>query len=519
MFDIKIINGTLYDGSGSEGVAAGLAVRNGCIAEIGDLSKAEAHTVIDAAGHIVCPGFIDAHSHSDAYLLIEPSAASKTFQGVTTEITGNCGASAAPIMGSYRIPSDWASKTFPGKWKSFAEYRALFEQTCPAVNAAMLIGHNTLHAGVCGYDPRGATPDELRHMKYVLEKTLDEGAIGLSSGLLYPPGSAVPADELTKLAGVVARRDGIYTTHMRNEGTGLIAAIDETLAITRASGVRTQISHLKTGNRKAWHLLDDALARIESARAQGFDLAADRYPYTAGCTDLDVVLPRWASHGGRDAILARVRDPETRRKIYAELRAERTDEEWGHVMIGSTIHPDHENFKGKYLLDVAREIGADPVETILQLIDKDDLMTGGIFFGMSEENMWRILEQPWVMPGSDASLRAPAGPLAADHPHPRAYGSFTRFLRAALDKKTVALPEAIRKMTALPARQFRLKNRGMLKKGYYADIAVFDPAQIKENTTYADPHRLSGGLQHLFVNGTPTITDGRQTGLRNGQLL
>jgi N-acyl-D-amino-acid deacylase len=395
-------------------------------------------------------------------------------------------------------------------WSTVADYRERFAEARPAINAALLVGHNTLHAGICGYEPRSATPAELGQMIQTLEQALDEGAIGLSSGLAYPPGSAVEREELVALCKTVARRGGIYTTHMRSESNGLLEAIDEAIDIAARSGVRLHISHLKASGESNWHKLDAALEKVRRAGA-----GADRYPYTAGSTDLDILLPQWATYGGRDAILGRLRDSNVRKKIRDELRAKPSNH-WNNVMVGST---QFEAFKGKYLAEIAEALGMDEVDALLHLVDADDLKTGGIFFSMSEENLWRVLAEPFVSIGSDGSMRAPWGPLSRDHPHPRAYGSHTRFLRAALDSQTVPLPEAIRKMTALPAGQFGLQKRGLLKKGYFADIAVFDPEALKENSAYADPHQLSSGTRHLVVNGIHTLENGTRTAHRGGRFL
>lgn len=514
-FDLLILNGTVVDGTGTPAFKMDLAIKADRVVALGDFSGAEAGRIIDAKGCHVCPGFIDVHSHSDAYLLIEPSAASKIYQGVTTEVVGNCGASAAPLMGAYHMPSDWLDKEYPAKWSTVAEYRALFESVQPAVNAALLIGHNTLHAGVCGYEPRGASADEMRQMKRHLEQAFEDGACGLSSGLLYAPGSAVPAEELVELARVAAMHGKIYTSHMRSEGKYLLEALDEIIDLCRQTGVRTQISHLKTSGKGNWHLIDAALGKIKAARAEGLPLAADRYPYTAACTDLDIVLPEWAEHGGREAILGRVRDSVLREKIRKEMTLARAPDYWETVMIGSTDLP----YKGWMLLDAANAMGLDPVDAVLSLVDADDLKTGGIFFGMSEENLWRILREPYVMIGSDASLRAPTGVLSEDHPHPRAYGSFTKFLRAALDGQTVSLEEAVRKMTSLPAEQFRLADRGCLQPGCFADLLIFTADEVQEKTSYSDPHQLSTGMRHVFVNGVETIADKKTTGCRSGRFL
>ncbi|MCC7300558.1 MAG: D-aminoacylase [Verrucomicrobia bacterium] len=518
-FDLLIKNGAVLDGTGAEAVRTDIGICGERIIEIGDLSKADAKQVIDATGQIVCPGFIDVHSHSDAYLLIEPRASSKVFQGITTEVCGNCGASAAPRLGDAKLPSDWQDKPFPGTWSTVSEYRELFDQAKPAVNEALLIGHNTLHRGVSGYEPRGATPDELKEMCRALEQALDEGGCGMSTGLIYPPASAVPADEIIALAKVCAAKNKIYTSHMRSEGKQLLEAIDEALTIGRKSGARIQISHLKTSGKDNWHKLDAALEKIEAARAEGIEVAADRYPYTAASTDLDIILPDWALYDGKAAVLARLADSDVRKKIRDEILEGRGEFGFSTVMIGSVENPALHALKGMKVDDAAKRLGMEPVDALLHVIEKDELRTGGIFFGMSEENMWKILAQPWVMIGCDASLRAPDGILSKDHPHPRAYGSFTKLLRASLDGQTVPLPEMVRKMTSLAAEQFRLKDRGVLKKGFFADVVVFDPAKVKENTTYAKPHQLSGGVETLVVNGTLTIEGGKLTSNRSGRFL
>lgn len=518
-FDLLIRNGNVLDGTGAEAVCTDVGIVGDRIKAIGDLSQAEAKTVIDASGQIVCPGFIDVHSHSDAYLLIDPRASSKVFQGITTEVCGNCGASAAPQLGEAKLPSDWQDKPFPGTWSTVAEYRTLFEQAGPAVNEALLIGHNTLHRGVCGYEPRGAKPDELKAMCHALEQALDEGGCGMSTGLIYPPASAVPREEVVELSKVCAAKKKIYTSHMRSEGKQLLEAIDEALDIGRRSGARVQVSHLKTSGKANWHKIDAALEKIETAIADGVEVAADRYPYTAAQTDLDIILPDWAIQGGAEAELARLADPEIRKKIREEVLEGRGEFGFSTVMIGSVENPDFHRFKGMKVDDAAREMGMEPVDALLHIIEQDKLRTGGIFFGMCEENMWRILAQPWVMIGCDASLRAPDGILSKDHPHPRAYGSFTKLLRASLDGQTVRLPEMIRKMTSLAAEQFRLKDRGVLKTGKFADVVIFDPNKIEEKTNYLQPHQLSIGIESLIVNGTLTIQNGKLTGLRNGLFL
>jgi N-acyl-D-amino-acid deacylase len=519
MFDLKIKGGLVIDGTGRPAFRADVGIRGDGIREIGDLSAAEAIRAVDAAGKYLCPGFIDVHSHSDAYLLIEPSAPSKIFQGVTTEVLGNCGASAAPRVGRYPMPSDWCDKKYPGPWKTVTEYRELLDRVKPAVNVVLLIGHNAIRAGIMGYEGRAATEWEFKAMADLLAKSLDEGGAGLSTGLIYSPGMFATPEEIIGLARVVAQRGKIYTSHMRSEGAKLLEAIDETIEIGRQSGTRVQISHLKTSGRNNWHLIDVALDKIRKAQAEGTEVASDRYPYTAACTDLDVILPDWASEGGRETVLKRLRDPRTRKRIRDDLAASRDGPYWESVTVGTTHCADNRLFQGMPLLQVAKQLSLDPADAALYLIDTDELHTGGIFFGMNEANMWKILREPYVMIGSDASVRSPEGPLSNDHPHPRAYGAFPRFLRAALDGKTVSVPEAVRKMTSLPAEQFRLKDRGVLATGKRADVIVFDPAEVRDRATYEKPHQFAKGINLVVVNGVVTLQDGRLTGHRAGQFL
>ena len=519
MFDLIIKDGDIADGSGGEIRQADVAIQEDRIAALEPgLRESLARSVIHAQGRIVCPGFIDVHSHSDAYLLLEPAAPSKLFQGITTEVVGNCGASAAPCHGNARLPSDWQSHAYPGTWSDMREYRRLLEAVSPAVNVVALVGHNILRAGVLGYEGRAATPGEMAVMIRRLEECMDAGARGLSTGLIYPPGMYASREELLALASVVASRNGVYASHMRSEGGGLLESLQETIDVARTTGVTTQVSHLKTSGRANWPLIDKALDLLKSARKDGIRVAADRYPYTASCTELDVLFPNWATEGGRDAELARLRDPVTRARLRREILATRTDRSWGSITIGSTSEANS-RFRGMPLEEAARALGLEPLDAALHLIETDALSTTAFFQGMGEENMWRILAEPWVMIGSDASLRAPWGPLGRDYPHPRAYGAFTVFLRAALDGKTVSLPEAVRKMTALPASHFQLRDRGTLRPGAFADIVVVDPPAVRAHASYADPHRLSEGITDIIVNGTPELLDRTLTGYRVGRWL
>ena len=520
MFDIKIINGVLLDGSGAEAQRMDVGISGDSVEAIGNLSASEAKNTIDASGCIVCPGFIDAHTHSDSYLLLEPTSPSKIHQGITTEVCGNCGASAAPVTSFEHLPSDWADKSYPAKWSSVSEFRTLIEEQGIGVNMVMMAGHNTLRRSFDGYENRAVTSDELRLMERKLEESFDAGVRGLSTGLVYAPGMFAPQAEIVSLAKIAGRYDGIYTSHMRSEGDALLEAIEETIGIGDAAGVRVQISHLKVSGRRNWDKIDAVLDLIRSAREKGVPVAADRYPYVSGATDLDVVFPEWASDGGRTGVLARLEDAAVRERLRSELIESRDYDDWGGVLVGSTVHPDNRRFRGLSLIDVALLLELEhPVDAILYLCQKDEMMTGAFFAGMSEDNMRRILSEPYVMLGSDASLRALSGPLSRDYPHPRAYGTMPRFLRMVIDEELMPLNEAVRKMTSLPAEQFRLDRRGEIKTGYAADVVVFEAEELKDNATYAAPHAFASGVRHVIVNGECALSDGKRSGCLGGRIL
>jgi N-acyl-D-aspartate/D-glutamate deacylase len=536
-FDLIIRGGRVVDGTGAPERRADVGVAGDRIEAVGDLAGARAPREIDAAGLVVAPGFIDAHAHSDAYLLLEPDAPSKLSQGFTTEVNGQCGGSAVPRLGQARLSSDWASHRYPSfhtsggveaggapgpTWTTVASYRALFDAVRPALNTVQFVGHNTLRAGVMGYEPRQAEPGEVREMCRRLEQALDEGGWGLTTGLLYHPGKHASDGEVEALARAAADKGGMYATHMRSEGDGLLESIADVLGIARATGIRVQVSHLKTSGKANWCKVEKALALINAARAEGLHVHADRYPYTASGTDLDVVLPDWASDGGRDAILKNVREPATRRRIAEELDGSGRD--WSAAMIGGGWSDEVRAFSGRTVAEVAEALNLTPGEAVCRFIDADDTRTGAFFFGMCEANLRRICCEPWVMVGSDASLRAPWGPLGADHPHPRAYGAAPRFLRLMAGRlegfeKVCGLEEAVRRLTGLPAAAFGISGRGALRPGAYADVAVFDEAAFCDHATYARPHQFATGMRYVFVNGALSYDGGRFTGERRGRFL
>ncbi|MBO6120586.1 MAG: amidohydrolase family protein [Kiritimatiellae bacterium] len=477
---------------------------------------------IDASGCIVSPGFIDAHAHSDAYLVLEPDAPSKISQGVTTEINGQCGGSVAPRYGEARLSSDWA--TLLGTrltWRSLAEYRTVLEAAKPAINTIQFVGHNTLRSSVVGYAGRAATPDELKEMQRLLAESLDAGGWGLTTGLIYQPGKYSTPEEVVALAKVAAERGGFYATHMRSEGDRIREAIDEVIDLVKATGIRAEISHLKTSGKRNWHKIDAVLEKIENAIGDGLLLGSDRYPFCAAGTDLDIVLPDWAQEGAAPAEMARLADPATRAKIVAEINA--SDRDWSTVMIGGTWHEETKPLSGRTVAECLlwqknNTQAISPGELICRILELDGCKTGAFFFGMSEENLDKILSRSWIVPGSDASLRAPWGPLGADHPHPRAYGTMPEFYRR-VRALGVSREDAIARMTSVPARRFGIAHRGVIEKGAFADLAIWKEGEFASKATYVEPHQFSRGVKAVVVNGAVSYADGKFSADRTGRFL
>ncbi len=518
MFDLKIAGALLYDGTGAPPRAADVGIRGDRIAKIGELSAAPARESLSAHGRCLCPGFIDVHTHSDQSVLRAPEAPSRIFQGVTTDVGGNCGDSAAPLNEERALSAEADGEEVAYRWRSVAEFRACVERARPAVNCALLIGHGTLRAGVLGYTNRRADPGDVRQMVAALERALDEGGWGLSTGLIYSPGRYGDTDEIVALARAAARRGGIYTSHLRSESAGLLEAVDEALEVGRRAGIRTQISHLKAAGRANWPLMQPAIERIRRAIAGGQPVAADRYPYTASSTSLKIILPSEEAAGTTDEILVRMRDPAWRSRVRERILAERSPEYWAGIIIAAST-TEAGRHQGRRLNDVAAAWGLEPVDAVFRLLEEDRLATYGIFFSMNEDDLWRVLAEPYVMIGSDGSIRSTEGPTGGGHPHPRSFGAFARFLRAALDGRTVPVAEAIRKMTSLPAATFGIRDRGIVREGAFADLVVFAPETARDRATYEQPLQLAEGFTAVIVNGVLTLRDGRLTGARAGRFL
>ena len=544
---ILIKGGTIVDGTGKPAYQGDVLIDGDKIEEVCPSTvrlRLPTSTIetIDATGAIVSPGFIDAHTHSDAYLVIEPDAPSKITQGITTEINGQCGGSVAPRYGEARLSSDWAA--ILGNrltWRSLAEYREVLAAAKPAVNTVQFIGHNTLRSSVVGYGATASSPSQMKEMSHLLEQSLDEGGWGLTTGLIYQPGKYSTPEEVVSLAKVAAAKGGYYATHMRSEGDRILEAIDEVIELVKATGIRAEISHLKTSGRKNWNKIDAVLEKIETAKAEGLLLGSDRYPYCAAGTDLDIVLPDWAQVGGCPAEVERLKVEGLRSRIIDEINA--SDRDWSEVMIGGTWAEENKPFSGKTVAEILGTVPAAPSlrgagqptrlpaprsegaagtvtpgELICQILERDGCKTGAFFFGMSEENLGKIYSRPWIVPGSDASLRAPWGPLGADHPHPRAYATMPEFYRR-VRELGVSREETVARMTSVIADRFGIKGRGRIEKGAFADLVIWNEAEFKAKATFTDPHQFTGGVKCVMTNGVICYRDGKFTGRRGGRFL
>lgn len=516
-------NAIVFDGAGSEGFTADILIDGDKIARTGAGISVPDARVIDCAGLAAAPGFIDIHAHSEFSLLAEPSAPSKVMQGVTTEVSGNCGLSAAPLLGEAAVPreKDLAEYGLKLTWKDFGEYFALLEAARPALNFVTYCGHGALRASVMGYSDREPTEDEYEKMEALLDDAMRMGAVGLSTGLIYPPGVYSKVSELARLAKVIARRGGVYASHMRSEGARVVEAIEEAIQIGREGGVPVQISHIKTAGPSNWHKITEILATIEKARAEGVAVTADRYPYTASSTDLDAILPAWSYEGGAKEELKRLHDPAIRARLRQEvLDGHPVPEYWDRVMISSVVTEKNRALEGKTMAQAAEMRGQEAVEALFDILIEEEVRAGAIYFSMSEDNLKTFLRQEWCMVGSDATARAMTGVTRQGKPHPRAFGSFPRVLgKFAREDGALTLPQAVRKLSAMQADKLGLAGRGYLKVGGYADIVVFNPDVVGDKATFEDPYQFPVGIEHVLINGEMAVENGVQTEKRAGRAL
>ena len=519
-FGILIKNGLIYTGDGRAPISGDVGIKDGKIAAIGNLGNTADQTV-DAAGRVVSPGFIDIHTHTDTNLFECPAGDSKLFQGVTTDVGGNCGGSPFPCSDAEFAARKQELRYGYPFWQHVDGFYAALEKNRIGINYASFTGQGDLRSIVVGDHAVEATPAQIKQMQDLLAKQLEMGSIGMSSGLEYTPGSYASTDELVALCTVVAQYNGLFAIHMRNEDDFVEEAVEEAIDIARRSGVRLQISHLKAQNAANWHKAPHLLQMVDEAAASGINVAFDRYPYTAFSTGLSSFVPIEEREGSKAEVIARLKDPQKGKEI-ARYGASRIEQLGGpqNVVITSGQQPDNHKYIGKNLSECAQMAAMEVQEFVHHLLIYENMEVNIIGFAMAEENLRLLYAHRLGMPASDGSVYSPQGPLSNSMPHPRSYGTFPRFLGTYVrEQKVVDLQTAIYKMCAFPASRLGLKERGLLIPGYRADVVVFDPATVCELSTYAKPHQFNKGIEHVFVNGVWTLKQGRYTGALAGSVL
>ena len=521
MFDCVIRNSTLFGLEDGTPAAVDLGIKDGLIKKIGIINE-KAELEIDGKDLYTMPGFVDVHSHSDYYLLFDPEAQGKIMQGVTTEIGGNCGYSSAPIDGEIlKVRRESYKEQFDLdlNWKTLDEYWARLAEKGSSVNFVALVGYNTLRASVVGTENVKVTKAHITEMKKRLKESLEQGAAGVSIGLVYPPACFSSIEEVAEVISVMKDCDKIFATHIRSEGQTLVESIEEAIEITRRSGTRLQISHLKTAGKDNWHKLDKVFEIIEKAKSQGVDIQADRYPYIASNTGLQVLLPDWAFDGGRDKIIERLKDPATRKQFREEILANHPEPEyWDTVMVSQVATKKNFDIQGLRVSEAAVKRGKDVFDYIFDLLIEEKTEVEAIYFCMLGENMDRVLTKDYVMIGSDAGARTIGGPLGIGRPHPRTFGTFPRFFQDyVFDRKIFTMEEAVRKTSTAACERFGIKNRGKLKEGYHADIVMINPDSITDTSTYENPLSYPKGIQNVWVNGILTVSEGVYSGKLPGK--
>ena len=533
-FDVVILHGRVMDGTGSPWYAGDVGIRAGKIAAIGNLEKAPARETIDAQGKVVAPGFIDMLGQSELTILVDPRLPSKIYQGITTEITGE-GNSVAPVNDAmlaadregyehYHITADW---------RTLRQYFARIEKQGMGINLATYVGATSVRRMVLGDADAQPTPAQLDEMKTLVAQAMRDGAMGLSSALQYAPAPYAKTGELIALASVAGQYGGIYATHMRSEGDTVLESIDEAARIGREGHLPVEIWHLKAAGKANWGKMPQIVAKIDGYRAQGVDISANTYAYTAWFNTFSAFIPPWAHDGGDAKLVERLKDPAMRARIRKDMTTggkdsagETWDNEWQEipgpesVLIAVVQNKELLPLQGKRLSDVAVLWHEDAIDALCDLLIKDKAFTEVAVFGMDEPDVVLALKQPWVSIDNDSQGTSPEGLLGTEHPHPRAYGTFPRILRKYVrEDKELTLADAIRKFTALPAQRMRLTDRGVLKRGMAADVVVFDPATITDKATFENPNQLSVGMEYVLVNGVPVIKAGKMTGALPGKVL
>ena len=516
-YDLVISGGRLIDGTGAPWVRADVGIRGDRIAAIGDLSQAQAKQRIDAQGLAVAPGFIDLLGQSELSVLVDPRAESKIRQGITSELTGE-GISPAPMNDAWvHEKEDWLRKyRLRIDWTDLRGYLQRLRLARPAINVGVMVGAAQVRGVVLGFDDVQPDAQQLARMQRLVEEAMEQGALGLSSGLIYQPGSFAKTAELIALAQAAAKHGGFYATHLRSEGSRIFEALDEAFAIARAAAIPVEIWHLKVG-RSHWGHMHEVTARIERARASGIDVTADAYPYVASANGLHASLPEWVNAGGVDDLVARLRDPALRDRIAKETGR---DLDADAILLVSCVDPGLKRYMGKRLSEVAREMDLSPELALMQLVAQDRGKVGVARFTMKEEDVQTALQKPWVALDTDYGARAVDGPFGGEGAHPRAFGTMARILgHYVRDVKLFTVEEAVRKITSLPARRMGVWDRGVLRPGAYADVVVFDPEHVEDTATFEQPQQYPRGIETVVVNGKVVLHQGKRTGERPGRPL
>jgi N-acyl-D-amino-acid deacylase len=524
--DLLLAGGTVVDGTGQPGRRADVAISGDRIAAVGSIERTAAKQVLDVAGSTIAPGFIDAHGHSDIAVLSSPHLPSKVHQGITTEVMGNCGLAVAPLAAHADVASVRSLLSIvdvdPGvawRWRSMAEYLSAVESRGAAINVAVLAGHLAIHASCAGFDDRAATPAEIGDMQSMADQALADGAIGMSSGLMYPPNAYARTGELIALGQVVARHNALFAVHMRDYGDQLLESVAEVLAVAEASGCRVQISHLAVVGQRNWGKVARALDEIDAASRRGIDAALDIYPYLAGSTNLTQLLPRWTLEGGTTKLLERLAEPATRSRISAEVEHHRL-QDWHDILLAGGVFPDAAYPVGRSVADLAARHDLPPIEVFLDLAAASRGTAVIVAFGRSEEDLRAALTHRRSMIGSDGMGLDPAGPSGAGQPHPRSYGCYPRLLgRYVRDESALTMEAAVHKSTLQVAQRFAIPDRGVVAPGYVADLVVFDPAVIADRATFTDPQQMATGISTVIVSGRAVLWEGQQTGQLPGIVI
>lgn len=517
-YDVLIKNGQIYDGSGEKSFRGDIAINADTIAAIGQLSDAKGNLEIDASGLAVAPGFINMLSWANVSLIEDGRSQGDIRQGVTLEVLGE-GHSMGPLNDAMKkeMKAGQQDITYDIPWTTLGEYLEFLEKKGVSTNIASFVGNGTLRQYVMGYENRVPTESEMDTMKYLVNQAMEEGAVGMSTSLIYVPSGHAQTKEIIELAQEVAKHDGMYVSHLRSEEGDLLDAVQELITISRKAKISAEIYHFKASGNANWHLLDSAIQLVENARAEGLPITTDMYMYNASSTGLNVVLPAWAKEGGHDATMKLIAQPDQRKKMMAEIDFHVPPDK---ILLVGFRNKELRNLIGKTLAEVAEERQKSPNETLVDLIYEDDSRIQVVYFSMSEDNIKKKLALPYMSICSDAGSYTNEGVFLEQSTHPRAYGSFARLLgHYVREENVIPLEEAIYKLTTLPATNLKIKNRGALQTGFYADVVLFDPETITDNATFAKPHQYATGVQHVFVNGTQVLQNGEHTGAFPGRVV